>query len=276
MDNNPKTDNQSPEPQGDFHPKSQGGVLHTVIVVFLALLVVLLVSTGVFYSTVKNNINGVADSLRPHFVGHPVFKHFLPKDPETIDLDDPKNLSQTELRKRYDEYRNKVKELEESLKEANDKIAELTKEIENFAGNEKVLAENRATLESIQKEKADLEAEKKAISEMIANNDKQGFKEYFQKIDKALAEELFKKVLVEDAKEAEKKELAKPFASMDPKSAADVLTELYKKDKENAVDIFEGLKADVRGQIFESMEPQTAAEITKMLTDRRLDRLSID
>ena len=78
MDNNPKTDNQSPEPQGDFHPKSQGGVLHTVIVVFLALLVVLLVSTGGFYFTV-NNINGVADSLRPQFCRSSRFKHFCPK-----------------------------------------------------------------------------------------------------------------------------------------------------------------------------------------------------
>lgn len=276
MDKIPMIDEQLPEPQKEFQLKSQGGLLHTIIVILLALLIVLLVSTGVFYFTVKNNINGIGDSLRPNFVSHPIFKHFLPESSEIIDPDDPQYLSEKELLKKYDEYRKKVKELEESLQASNNTIAELMKEVENYSDNEKILAENQSTLERIREEQAELELEKKTIAEMIVNNNRDGFKEYFQKIDKALAEELYSKLLEEDIKVQDKKDLAKPFASMEPQSAASVLTELYKKDKENVADIFEGLKADAGGLIFEYMDPQIAAEITQMLTDRKLDRLGID
>ncbi|NLU51841.1 MAG: hypothetical protein GXX10_03125 [Clostridiaceae bacterium] len=263
----------TPEPQGSVKVKKPGGILHSLVVVLLAVLVVFAVSAGVFYFTVKNNINGIADSLRPSIKDNPLLSLALPKE---YDAEDPSLLTEEELKKKYNEFRNKIAELEKSLEESNSTIEELNQKLASVGDEQAILEENKQLLAQIMEEMEKIEEEKKSISEMVIRGDTEGFKNYFEKVDKATAEAIYKEIVAQGAVDEEKKALSKSFSSMDPESAAQVLTELYKKDKEVLLDIFEGLKADAGASILAQMEPQTAADITKMLADRKLKKYSLN
>ena len=133
------------------------------------------------------------------------------------------------------------------------------------------LPKNRLLLESIEAEE-ELEAERKSLAELIARGDTEGFKNYFQKVDKATAETIYAEIMKEAAISEEKKALAKPFSTMNPQGAANVLTELFSDDKEAALDIFEGMEPKVMAPILERMDAKIAAEIYGLLSDRRLGR----
>jgi flagellar motility protein MotE (MotC chaperone) len=59
---------------------------------------------------------------------------------------------------------------------------------------------------------------------------------------------------------------------MNPQGAANVLTELFTKDKEALLDIFEGMEPKVMAPILERMDAKIAAEIYGLLSDRKLSR----
>ncbi|NLX63701.1 MAG: hypothetical protein GX022_02825 [Clostridiaceae bacterium] len=249
-----------------------GGCLHSIIVVFVALLVVAVVFSGVFYFAVKNNISGLADSLKPYIKDYPILKIFMPQDLSGYDPEDPKYLSDKELVEKYQEYREMVLSLKEELDEAKRTIEEMEAEKQVSADIETKAEENRQLLKTIENEKAELEALKKSIVELIARGDPEGFKNYFQKIDKATAQAVYTEIMKEAVISEEKKALAKPFALMNPQGAANVLAEMYSKDKEAVLDIFEGMDSKAMAPILEKMEPKTAADIYGLLSDRRIGR----
>lgn len=263
---------QTPVKEQNNQTEKPGGCLHSIIVVLLAFLVIAVVSVGVFYFVAKNNINGLADSLKPHIKSYPILKIFLPKDLEGFDPEDPKYLSDKQLLAKYEEYREKVRILNESLNEANKTIEDMKSQGQNATDLEAKIEADRLLLESIEAEKAALEAEKLALAELIARGDTEGFKNYFQKVDKATAEAIYSEIMKDVAINEEKKALAKPFSTMNPQGAANVLTELFTKDKEALLDIFEGMEPKVMAPILERMDAKIAAEIYGLLSDRKLSR----
>ncbi len=262
---------QTPEPVINDRSEKPAGILHSILVVFLALLVVAVVSFGVFYFFTKNNINGFADTIKPRIKDNPILKIALPKEPVAYDPDDPKYLTSKELLEKYDEYRNKVKDLNESLEQANKEIERMNQENLSAEDAEAMLAENKVVLDTIKHEQEELAAEKAEISKLIAIGDKDGLKQYFEKVDKTIAAEIYKEIIAQTVIDEEMVKLAKPFAGMEPKRAAGVLTELYKSDSEAALDIVEGLKADALGLILESMDSEVAAEIISKMASRKAD-----
>ena len=165
-----------------------------------------------------------------------------------------------------------VLSLKEKLEEAKKTIEKMEAEKQAAADTETKAEENRLLLKTIEDEKAELEALKKSLAELIAKGDPEGFKGYFQKIDKAAAEAVYAEVMKEAAISEEKKALAKPFTTMNPQGAANVLAELFSKDKEAALDIFEGMEPKVMAPILEKMDAKTAADIYGLLSGRRLGR----
>jgi len=249
-----------------------GGCLHSIIVVLIALLVVVLVFSGVFYFAVKNNISGLADSLKPYIKNYPVLKVFMPKDLPGYDPEDPQYLSYKELVEKYQEYRAMVSSLKEELDEAKKTIEEMEAEKLAVTDIETKTEENRKVLKTIEDEKAELEAMRKSLAELVAKGDPDGFKNYFQKIDKTAAQAVYAEIMKEASISEEKKVLAKTFATMNPQGAANILTELFSKDKEAALDIFEGMDSKVMAPILEKMDAKTAADIYGLLSVRRLGR----
>jgi len=261
----------TPEPVRNNPQEKPAGLLHSVIVIFVALLVVALVSFCVFYFFTRNNINGFADTVRPWIKDKPILRLALPKEREPIDPDAPENLTQKELVKKYNEYREKVKNLTESLEKANQEIARMEQENKAAEDAEAILNENQALLETIKQEQEALKAEKETISRMIASGDREGFRAYFEKVDKATAAEIYKEIIEKTVIDEETAKLAKSFAEMEPARAAQVLTELFSSDSETALDIIESMKADKMALILERMDPKVAAEIISMLAMRKAD-----
>jgi len=169
-----------------------------------------------------------------------------------------------------------VKVLSAQLEEANNTISELRKELENHTDTEEKIRENQELLRNISEENARLEENIKMFSELLAKGDTASFKEYFEKIDKATAKSIYEKLMTEDSKLEDKKQLAKSFGEMAPKNAANILTELYNKDREKAADIFEGMEDSPRALILQEMDANIAADITLMLSDRKMSRYSIN
>lgn len=252
--------------------ENPGGCLHSIIVVVIAFLVVFIVFVGVFYFVAKNNINGMADSLKPHVKNYPILKVFIPKDLAGYDPEDPKYLTDKQITEKYEEYREKVRVLSESINDANKTIENMKTESQSLADMVAKTEENRLILESIEAEKVTLEVERKAFAELIARGDPEGFKNYFQKVDKATAEAVYNEIMKEIAVSEEKKALAKPFSTMNPQGAANVLTELFSKDKEALLDIFEGMEPKIMALILEKMDAKIAADIYGLLSDRKLGK----
>ena len=272
MEEKGKKEKQVSEQKQSTNSEKPGGCLHSIIVVLLAFLVVTVVFSGVFYFTVKNNISGLADSLKPYIKDYPILKVFMPDDLSGYDPEDPKYLSDKELLKKYQEYREMVLSLQQELDEAKKTIEGMDAEKKALADMETKTQENRQILQTIEDKKTELEDIKKSLAELIAKGDPEGFKEYFQKIDKAVAQAVYAEIMKEAAISEEKKELAKPFARMNPQGAADVLTELFSRDKEAVLDIFEGMDPKIMAPILEKMDAKIAAEIYGLLSGRRLGR----
>ena len=259
----------APVPQENNQGEKPGGIWHSIAVILLALLIVAVVTIGVFCFAVKKNINGLAESVGPQIKNNPVLKHILPAELRTVNPDDPQFLTEKELLKRYEECRKRTAELEELLNQANETIEQMQQQSKEYADAKAVLAENQTALETIALERAKLAADEKALSVLIAKGDTQGFREYFEKVDKATAEAIYEEIITEDITSEEKLKLAQPFSSMEPNNAAGILSALFKKDQNTLLDIFEGLKSSKAALILEQMDAETAAEITNLLSNRK-------
>jgi len=263
-----KDNSKNPKPTMQDPVKNKmSQILQGILAVVLALVIVALVFCGVFYIVLKNNVYGLGDFFRPAFKDSPILRLALPKE---YDSDAPENLTDEEIRVKYDEYRQRVSELTAQLEEARGIIAQYESDQQALEENKAVLEANKQLLASIQKEQEKLEQQKAEITKLIADGNKDGFKEYYSQIDSEAAAEIYKELVKEDINRQIKSELAKPYATMDPASAAGVLTELWGKDQETAIGIFEGLNANAQAQILQNMEASVAADITKTLSDRKL------
>jgi flagellar motility protein MotE (MotC chaperone) len=260
----------TPEPKKHNPESKPSSALQGFLAVVLAILVVAAVFCGVFYFILKNNLYGLGEAFRPAFQGSPILRLALPPLPEDIDPDDPKNLSDDQIKDKYIEYRKKVADLTKSLEEAQSKIAAYEADNTTLAETQAALEENKRILESIEAQQARLEEQKAALAEMIAGGDKEGFMEYYAQIDAAKAEDIYRELAKGDINRQAKTELAKPYAEMEPESAARVLSALWNKDREAALNVFEGLKPAAAALIFEEMDASLAADITKTLADRMM------
>lgn len=262
---NPKSNQKSIVQNSVKNKTSQ--ILQGILAVVLALVIVALVFCGVFYIVLKNNVYGLGDFFRPAFKDSPILRLALPKE---YDPDAPENLTDEEVRKKYEEYRQKVSELTAELEEARGIIAQYESDRQALDENKAVLEANKQVLTSIQKEQEKLEQQKAEMTRLIAEGNKDGFKEYYSQIDAEAAAAIYKELVKEDINRQIKSELAKAYAAMEPARAAGVLTELWDKDQETAIGIFEGLNANAQAQILQNMEASVAADITKTLSDRKL------
>ena len=271
-----KTKAKAPAAQGSDKKGESDGLLHGLLTVLLSILIVLVVFGGAFYYVLKNNIYGLGEQFRPGLERIPVIRQALPPLPETEDPYDPKHLTQKELLEKYNELRNVKKDLTAQLDSANRKLADLENEKAQWTGlkeeAETTRLQNEAELKQIQEQAEQLEKDKKELSRLIAEGDKQGFQKYFEKVDKETAAEMYQEIVTGNVANQELKNLAKPYEEMDPANAANILTELGGKDMSLLIDLLGVMKADVSAEILENMEPAFAADLMQQLADRKLGK----
>lgn len=271
-----KTKDKAPKAQGSGKKGESDGLLHGLLTVLLSILIVLVIFGGAFYYVLKNNIYGLGEQFRPRLERIPVLKLALPPLPESEDPYDPKHLTQKELLDKYNQLRKMEADLSAQLESANRRIEELEGEKQKWEGLQQEIeaqrAENENTLNLIQQQQAQLEADKMELARMIAKGDREGFKSYFEKIDSASAKAIYAELVKEDVVNQQYKTLAKPYAEMEPANAAAVLSELSASDMPMVVNLLEAMKTDVSAEIIELMEPKLAAEIMKALADKKLGK----
>lgn len=267
-----KDNSKNPKPTVQNPERKMPQILQGILAVVLALVIVALVFCGVFYIILKNNVYGLGEFFRPAFQDSPILRLALPASPGEHDPDAPENLTDAEIRRKYVEYRQRVSDLTAELEELKGVLAQYESDLQVLEENKAVLEANKQVLTTIQNEQVKLEQQKAEVAKLIAEGNKEGFKEYYSQIDAETASAIYKELVKEDVNKQIKAELAKPYAAMDPASAAGVLTELWSKDQETAIGIFEGLNANAQAQILQNMEAPVAADITKTLMDRKLVR----
>jgi flagellar motility protein MotE (MotC chaperone) len=264
----------APKAQGSDKKGESDGLLHGLLTVSLSILIVLVVFGGAFYFVLKNNVYGLGEEFRPSLERIPVLKLALPPLPADADPFDPKHLTQKELLEKYNLLRNMQADLAFRLESAQAQVAALENEKQQWVGMkedaEATRLENENTKKQLEQQLAEIEADKKELSRLIAAGNKEGFKDYFGKIDPETAKEIYRELAEEEVVAQEYKDLAKPYVEMDPANAAAILTELGSNDMPTVINLIGAMKTDKAAEIIESMEPKFAAELMKKLAEKKL------
>lgn len=268
------TKEKAPKTQGSDKKGESDGLLHGLLTVSLSILIVLVVFGGAFYYVLKNNIYGLGEQFRPSLERIPVLKLALPPLPPGADPYDPKHLTQKELLDKYNQLRSMEADLTARLENAEAKVTALENEKQQWISikeeAEAIRQENENTKKQLEQQLAEIEANKKELSRMIAEGNKEGFKEYFEKIDPETAKEVYRELAKEEVASQEYKNLAKPYIEMNPANAAAILTELSASDMPMVINLIGAMKADTAAEIIASMEPKFAAELMKKLAEKKL------
>lgn len=96
------------------------------------------------------------------------------------------------------------------------------------------------------------------------------YKKYYEEIDPSSAEEIYRQVVGEVAYDEEVEKYAKAYSAMKPKQAAGIF-EAMTGDLDLAARILQRMSADDRGNILGVMNPEVAAQITKIMEPREYD-----
>lgn len=261
-----KQDNISPQLKNSSKSK-KSNFLHGLFAVIVALMIIILVFGSVFYVIIHNNINGFGEKYRTQIKNIPVIRHALPSVP---DPEDPKYLTDGEIRSRYMELRVLRDQLEKELEEAGREIEDLRRLRDE---KEKIDQDNEKMKVLLEEQKSEIEAQRKQLEEdlmkageLIANADKEGLKEYFQKIDKDTAEILYKQILTEEKASAEARKFAQYYENMEPKNAARIFKELGEKNIDLIVEILTNMRKEISSQVLSEMDADFAAKITQALS----------
>lgn len=262
---------QSPDMQGSKGQKSgMKGVIFGLLAFLTALAIIFAVIGGAFYIIIHNNINGLAEKYRKELQNIPVIKLALPALPVQPDPEDPKNLTDAELREKYSEVRKKRDELESLLKEANKKITELQTKVDEMdkiktdADSKLKAAEDKnAQAEALQKKLAD---ERKKLDEMALRGDKAGFRDYFEKADKEVAKKIYEEIMKDQKASDEAKKVTQMYEVMDPAASAKIFEQMGNAKIDLVVDILKSMKKETTAEVLAAMDATFASKVAERLS----------
>jgi flagellar motility protein MotE (MotC chaperone) len=264
--------------QGSDGQQKAGGLISGILAVLVALIVVALVFAGVFFFFVKTNLFQMGDRFRGTLETRPMLRWMLPEQASDYDPEAAENLTPLELRERYTAYRTQVDSLEETVSTLSKDVADLTARNEALAATEADTADQTQQQEEalavINRQKEELRLLSLEIANGLATGDTEGFKAYFEKLDPQAAAEAYANVLATEAADAQSKQAARPFELMDREKAADVMRELWTKDKQLLLSIMDANKPQTLAEILANMEATLAADITRNLADYRKAKLT--
>jgi len=247
--------------------KNKKSFLFGLSAVLVSILIIVLIFGGVFYFIISKNINGFAERYRTEISTIPVLKHALP---EVEDLEDPKYLSDEEIRKKYQELRQLRDELKDQLAEAQKRIEEMQQQIDE---RDKKITEYQALEEELKNKIAEadnglkeLEEAKYKFQEEVAKQDRSGFIEFYKDMDKIKAEQLYIEILKNEKVDQEVKSFVKIYENMEPKSAAKIFEQMGDSKLSLVVDIMKNMKKDICAQVLAAMSPEYASKVSEGLS----------
>lgn len=246
--------------------RNKKGLLFTLFAVLAAVLIIAVVFIGSFYFIIQKNINGLAEKYENNIRSIPVLRHALP-EPE--DPEDPEYLTDREVRQKYQEYRLKYKELTDKLNNEEKLISDLQKYKDEY---DKMVAENDMIKKDLKDRQLKLdeqvkqyENDKKIIDEIVASNDKEGFKEFFEKIEKETARQIYTDIMQEQKIDEDTKKFAQIYENMDPSAAAKIFEQMNNSQMDLVVKILKSMKKETSAEILAAMDVKFASKVTDKL-----------
>lgn len=246
----------------------KNGFLYGLLVFMTALTVMLLILGSVFYFFIHNNMYGLAERYRQNLQGIPLLRLALPSVP---DPEDPKYLTEEQLKDKYNQLRSLRDSLQKQLEEANSTISELQEIKEE---NEQLSAENESIKKLMEDQNVKLEAEKKQIEEdraklakLAADGDTEGFKAFYEKLDEKSASEIYAQIMQEEKLDADTAKFIQIYEKMDAGAAAAIFEKLSGTDMDLVVDILKNMKKDISAEILSQMNTDIAAKLTSKLSE---------
>lgn len=245
---------------------SKNSILFYVLTIITALLLVMLIIGSILFIAVKNNVNGIADSMGDSIRNIPVLSMALPAKP---DPEDEKNMTEEQVRKKYKEIKEEKASLEKQISDLNSKIEQADKQLSAKDTNSALAQKQKGDLE---KENSSLTAQVEGlkkdfakVSDAIAKGDTASFKSYFEKIDPKTAADLYAKILTDEKMSADAKKYCSIYQEMDPSAVASIMEKMGTAKMNLIVEILKNLKKDVSAGIIAEMTPSFAAKVSEQL-----------
>lgn len=259
--------NGTPSPAGaPAKGKKRRGFLLPILAFTAAILIILGVIGSSVFMMIKNNVNDMAVKYRKEISRMPIFSLALPVKSPTEDVD---ILSHDELKKKYlellqqkDEMEKHITALDKDIKTYQQYKAELDTLKKNQQSKENEIAQMKTSIQSEQKV---LEEDKKKLSELIASSDKEGFKEYFEKVDAETAKAVYTQIMQEQKTGTDTKKFVSLYESMKPDEAAKIFNTLGEEDIQLVTQVLQSMQKENAAAILAKLDVKFAAKITQKM-----------
>jgi len=198
------------------------------------------------------NLWGVRDNyIFPLLQKVPVVKNVIPQ-PETEPKDEYSGLSKSELVQMNKTLTEEKEKMEENNTELNNKIKELDTEV--------------TRLRDIESQQEQFKADKEEFDRMIAENDMDAYKKFYESISPENAETLYKEAVQENEADKKLQEYVQTFENMKKDAAASMLEEMIgTDDMDLVVRILDNISTEKRAEILATMKTENAAACAKRL-----------
>lgn len=252
---------------GNEKKSSKKAFLFTLSAVLVTVLIIILIFGGVSYIIIRNNVNGLASRYEKQIRAVPILKKALPK---VEDPDDPKYLTDTQVRKKYQELRLIRDELNKKLEEFQSKVNEMEKQLAQKDAQltqiQDLKKEAQNKIAETEKKQNELDEEKRRFEEKVAKKDSSGFEEFYKNMDKSSAERIYVDILKEKKANEEIRNFVQIYESMEPESAAKILEQMGDSKLDLVVDIMRNMKKEPCGAVLSEMSPKYASKVSEKLS----------
>ncbi|HHV97729.1 MAG TPA: hypothetical protein GXX37_14915 [Clostridiaceae bacterium] len=236
-----------------------GNIIFTLSALLTALAIMVGIFAGVYYFIINNNIYGLRDKYEEEIAKRPLLRWALP-EPE--DPDDPKYLTDRELRERYIQIKEERDRLIKELEQANLEISNLQIYKNEYEKLLKDIEEERLQLEE---QMSLVIQDREEIQKIAAKNDPQGFKKYYESIDAEKAAEIYREIMEEEKDRKQKRDIIQIYENMDESAAANIFNEMGEDNIHIIVGLLSNMKKDNASDILAEMDPSLASKITEEL-----------
>lgn len=194
----------------------------------------------------------MGDSIR----GIPVLNWALPEKP---DPEDEKNMTEEQVRSKYNEIKAQKEELEKQVEDLTKQLDNTKNQVTAKDSNTSLLQQQMKALETeknkLQTEKDSLQKDYDKLSEVISKGDTTEYKNYFKKVNPQKAEELYTSILQEEKISADVKKYCSIYEQMDASAVAAIMEQMGSSKMTLIIDIMKNLKKDTAGEILTEMTP---------------------
>lgn len=242
------------EQEADLDDSAPGGGFSMLVVT----LFIIAIWVAILVIIIKLDIGHIGSNVLAPIIGDvPILKEILPKD-ATTETDD---LEAYYGYKSLEDAVNQIKALELELASAQSANATNLGQIETLKAEVARLSEFENQMVEFQRIKNEF------YEEVIYAENGPGpeeYKKYFESIDPTTAEYLYQQVVTKESTDGLYESYAKAYSSMDAKSAAAIFDTMT-GNLSLVSNILWAMTAEHRGAILAEMDPDVAAQVTKLM-----------